>query len=224
MTSDQYRQRSQNTKEVQRPLMDELDARFGGGQLQDLTPKCIKMIRNDFRDRHGASAAKIVLGVISTVWKFIFEEDPDLAANPTAGISRLYKTENEREPWPDEVLEAFEKSAPLKLRLAFYIALYSGQRRSDVAKMEWPQRVERDGKLWLKVRPQKTQKKGTEYLEVPCHRTLRAALDAIPVEQRTAYIIKAKSGAPYSPRTLAQAFRRILYQLNVPWLLDPWAA
>jgi integrase len=137
--------------------------------VTDLTPKYIKIIRNDFRDRHGASAAKIVLGVISTVWKFIFEEDPDLdlAANPTAGISGLYKTENEREPWPDEVLEAFEKSAPLKLRLAFYIALYNGKRRSDVAKMEWPQRVERDGKLWLKVRPQKTQKKGTEYLEGP---------------------------------------------------------
>jgi integrase len=81
--------------------------------------------------------------------------------------------------------------------------------------MQWPQCVNVKGKLWLKVRPQKTQKKGIEYLEIPCHKILRAALEATPVEQRTGYIITTKSGAPYSPRTLAQAFRAVLYRLGI---------
>jgi integrase len=139
MKSGQYRQRSENTKDLDRPLFDYLKARFGAGMLRDLTPKYVQLIRNDARDRYKSATAKIVLGLISTVWKFTFEGFPDLdlRANPTTGVSGGHTTEKEHEPWPDEVLEAFEKNAPPKLKLAFYIALYSGQRRSDSAKMQW---------------------------------------------------------------------------------------
>ena len=57
------------------------------------------------------------------------------------------------------------------------LALYTGQRRSDLVKMMWSQF---DGEF-LEVRQQKTG----ELLSIPCHKILRAELETMPRQAET---------------------------------------
>jgi integrase len=125
-----------------------------------------------------------------------------------AGISRLHHTEKEHEPWPAHVIKAFDVAAKPKINLARLLAYYTGQRRSDLVEMNW-QRF--NGKT-IEVRQVKTD----ELLEIPCHKVLRAALEAIPESDRTGTILKTsrRNSRKYSAQGLAEAFRRTLRKVG----------
>jgi integrase len=170
--------RAKNTKTGQRPLLDFIKLRFGAGMLRDLKPNHIRAIRQEIKTKtpwdeslgdkpkisHGTASAKIALGVLSTVWKFVDTElnVQDLPANPTAGVARGHTSTQEYEPWPPEVLEAFEKAAPARLKVAFYLAIYTGQRVSDLVQM---MRAQYDGRFIHGIKQQKTK----ALLSIPCH-------------------------------------------------------
>jgi integrase len=96
----------------------------------------------------------------------------ELDADPTHGIKRVHKVTKEHEPWPQELIERFMHEARPSLRWAVKLALYTGQRRSDLVKMKWSQF---DGEF-IEVRQQKTG----ELLWIPCHRELRTELETMP--------------------------------------------
>jgi integrase len=72
--------------------------------------------------------------------------------------------------WTDDELAAYEKKWAIgsKERLVYALALYTGQRRSDVVRMG-PQHVKGDQ---ITVR----QEKGGKTLEIPIHAELRKVL------------------------------------------------
>jgi integrase len=74
--------------------------------------------------------------------------------------------------WTDDELAAFEAKWPLgtRERLAYALALYTGQRKGDLLRMTWGH-VEGD---WIRVAQQKTGKR----LRVPMHPELKAVLAA----------------------------------------------
>ena len=128
-----------------------------------------------------------------------------LGADPASTVKRHHETKHEHEPWPQELIERFLKQARPTLRRAVKLALYTGQRRSDLVKMKWS---DFDGEL-IAVRQQKTG----ALISIPCHKELRAELESIPRSADT--ILVGELGKPISSITLAGAVHRQLQKMGV---------
>jgi enterobacteria phage integrase len=140
------------------------------------------------------------------LWQYADQHlDLDLGANPTVGVSRLHKVTKEHQPWPDDVLAAFEAHAPGHLRLAVALLLYTGQRHSDVVKMRWSQF---DGDT-IEVVQQKTG----EPVTIACHKRLRSILSALP--RRGEFILIGERGKPYKAASLAAMVRKQLRAIGI---------
>jgi integrase len=97
-------------------------------------------------------------------------------------------------------------AAPLHVQTPILIALYSGQRRADVAAMTW-QQLQGD---WMRVRTSKTR----ALIDLPCHPVLKAHLDmlrkAAKVVSLTGPICLTPTGKPFSVNGLSGAVRRVV--------------
>jgi integrase len=206
LASDDYDRRASATKASDRHILDELRRHVGAGLLRDLRDRHVKAIRDHFRQTFSTSTADVALSRLSVLWNFADEHlGLDLGANPTLGIRRVHKAQREREPWPDDVITAFEAHAVPELRLALLLLLYTGQRRSDVVRMRWAQF---DGEA-IEVRQQKTG----EPLTIPCHARLKEALARL--QRRSEFILVGERGLPLKPNSLSMAFRRTLRRAGI---------
>jgi integrase len=206
LASPEFTKRADKTRLLDRYVFDQLRTYFGAGMLRDLRDRHVKIIRDHFRQRFSTSIADAAISRISVLWQFADQHlDLDLGANPTAGISRLHKVKKEHQPWPDDVLTAFEAHAPGHLRLAVMLLLYTGQRRSDVVKMRWSQF---DGDV-IEVVQQKTG----EYVPIPCHHRLKSILSVLP--RRSEFILTGEHGRPYKADTLTVMVRRQLHAIGI---------
>ena len=107
--------------------------------------------------------------------------------NPCREVPKLKKGEGYA-PWPWETIEHFEKEARRDLWHAAALALYSGQRLSDVLKMKWSDIA--DG--LIAVRQNKTGKS----LWIPVHRRLAEILAEIP--RTSVYVLTNTRGRPWT--------------------------
>jgi integrase len=204
--SPEFENRAENTKLGDRRLLDEIRATFGAGMLRDLCDRHVKTIRDYFRQKHTASVADAAISRLSVVWQFADQHlDLDLGGNPTAGVTRVHKVKSKHEPWPNDVLSAFDAHAPGHLRLAVMLLLYTGQRRSDVVQMKWRQF---DGDT-IEVVQQKTN----EPVAIPCHRRLKSVLATLP--RCSEFILTGERGQPYKAASLAAMVRKQLHAIGV---------
>lgn len=109
--------------------------------------------------------------------------------NPAKAVRSLKTTSKGYKTWQEPQIAAFEAKWPVGTmqRLAFDLALYTAQRRSDVRVMG-PQHV-RDGRI--SVQQLKTDKR----LKIPIHPKLKASI-AATASGHLAYIVTGK-GLPY---------------------------
>jgi len=149
--------------------------------------------------------------MISTLWDFATEQlGLDLGHDPANGIRRVHKVEHEHEPWPPELIERFMREAKPSLRWAVKLALYTGQRRSDLVKMKWSQFWRDDkGRYWIDVCQQKTG----AALSIPCHKVLRVELENMPRIADT--ILVGDRGAPLLADSLSTGVRKQLHDMGV---------
>jgi integrase len=205
--SDDYKSRGAKTRANERRVFDELRREYGTGLLRDLTPRHVKLIRNAMRETFSTSTADLAIGLLSLTWDYADENlDLDgLDANPTTGVKRIHKHGDGHEPWPEGLIERFERDAIPAHLLALHLLLYTGQRRSDVVKMKWSQF---DGQE-IEVKQQKTG----EPLIVPCHAILRETLSRTP--HQSEFILVGERGRPLMPEALSASFRRRLEKMGV---------
>jgi hypothetical protein len=139
LASPLYNKRAETTKRNYRRVLDCLRQGWGAGFLRDLQPRHVRTIRNEIAKR-STTDADIGMSLISALWEFATEQlGIELDADPTHGIKRVHKVAHEHEPWPSELIERFLREARPSLRWAVKLALYTGQRRSDLVKMKWSQ-------------------------------------------------------------------------------------
>jgi integrase len=205
LASPLYNERAETTKRNYRRVLDELRQGYGAGLLRDLQPRHVRKIRNDIAAK-STTAADIAMGLISALWEFATEQlGLELDADPTHGVRRVHKVTHEHEPWPPELIERFLREARPSLRWAVKLALYTGQRRSDLVKMKWSQF---DGEF-IEVRQQKTG----ALLSIPCHKELRAELKSMPRIADT--ILIGERGAALTGSSLSVMVRRQLREMGV---------
>jgi integrase len=206
LASPLYKERAETTRRNYRRVFDQLRESYGAGLLRDLQPRHIRKIRNEIAAK-STTGADIAMSLISMLWEFAVEQLglDELGADPTHGVKRVHKVTHEHEPWPPELIERFLREARPSLRWAVKLALYTGQRRSDLVKMKWSQF---DGEF-IEVRQQKTG----ELLSIPCHKELSAELESMPRVADT--ILAGERGAPLMGDSLSVMVRKQLRDMGV---------
>ena len=153
-------------------------------------------------EERGQARGVLTLRLISVLWDHVKDlpeaKIADNAHNPTADVSLNYAPEKPAAAWPLDVRERFLDGARADLRLAFYLLLYTGQRRSDVIKMRWSDYVPHTG--YLNVVQQKTGQR----VPVRVHRELAKVLADAP--RAGEFILMSSHGGPYLGSSLSHAF------------------
>jgi integrase len=119
--------------------------------------------------------------------------------NPAAKIRRLKNRPTPITPWSEEEIALFLSQCPGFLETPVLLALYTGQRREDLVRMDWSAFQG----SFIRVRQSKTG----EPLDIACHRDLRKHLAAV----RTKFggtIARTAKGRPFTANSLSQAVRR----------------
>ncbi|WP_057884201.1 tyrosine-type recombinase/integrase [Tsuneonella troitsensis] len=163
------------------------------------TRAMIKAVRDDYAST--PRKANKIGQMVSRLYSWADEEelvDPNF--NPTKGLKRLKRKGGEKEiaVWSDEEIDLVLGAAPVHVRTALLLTLYTGQRREDIVSMTWGQY---QGSA-IRVRQSKTH----EPLIIPCHPVLQKHLDGLT---RDALLICTNAkGRPLTANGLSGAIRR----------------
>lgn len=184
-------------------LRDEL-----GDQPFALTTKAmLKAVRDDYA-AFPRKAHKIKQ-MASRLYTFAAECSlvPD-GFNPAAGLKRIQRKGGEQEiiVWSDAEIDWVLAAAPPHVVTTILIALYTGQRRADVAGMRWDQW---QGDI-IRVRTSKTG----ALLDLACHPVLRSHLERLRGSRKviamSGEIALSDKGKPFSPDGMSAVVRRVV--------------
>lgn len=137
-------------------------------------------------------AATRVLRVLRRICDVAIDQEW-ITIDPTYGVEWAPEYDGWR-AWTDSEMADYEAHWPVGTtpRLVYALALWTGQRRSDVVRMRWDHL--REGGIDV------VQKKGGKALWVPIHPELRLVLEATP--RRHDVIIVTQYGRPFSDKAI----------------------
>ena len=196
---------------------------YQSAEFKSLRPSTARVYRNileQFREEHGAKgladmearhvraimaakastpdAANRILGLISLIMDHAVAVGmrPD---NPAHGIKRLRHKSEGFATWSETDIEAYRAHWPLgsRERLALELALNTGQRRGDLARMGW--KHVQEGAIHVR------QSKTGSTVAVPVVPELQAVLDTLSRDHLT--FIATASGGPFSAAGIGNWFR-----------------
>lgn len=161
-------------------------------------------VRNQFASQ--PRTAHKVKQVVSRLYSWADEQDlvtPDF--NPAKGIRRIKAKVVPIEIWSDEEIDLFLAHCEPFMKTIAYLALYTGQRRQDIAAMEWTDYQ----KGVIRVRQNKTG----EPLTIPCHPDLRAHLDAVKT-RFGGKIVRSAAGRALDANAISSAMSRAVKAID----------
>lgn len=162
--------------------------------IVDIKRGHVKRHRDAYQDR--PAVANNIVGMWSVLLKFALDMEY-IEFNPAVGIERFACGEHRR--WPDAAIEYALGKLRQPIARAIALALYTGQRESDVVKMRWSD-IEAGG---INVVQQKTGAK----LWIPIHAALAALLEEWKKTATAVTILTMADGTPWrSAQRFARAF------------------
>ncbi|MTI10506.1 tyrosine-type recombinase/integrase [Curvivirga aplysinae] len=162
-------------------------------------------LRNHFSD--SPSKANKIVRMLSVLGEMAI--DLGLRAdNPAKGVSSLKAKGGGNRAWTEGEMKAFVEGCdnPM-MKIAFFVALFTGQRQGDCLNMTRTDERLKDG--LIKVIQEKT---GTE-IYIPCHPLLMQILQEAPTN--SIYFICREDGKPYSTDGFRANWNRQLAKLNL---------
>jgi len=168
-----------------------------------ITREHLRKTRDELADKPGF--ANLVLSVVAVLLAFAVDRGYR-TDNPARGLKRFKL--GEHRAWTADERAAFLKHWPAGSmeRRCFMLALYTGQRRGDLAAMTWHAR--RDGLIHV------VQEKTGEVLAIPEHSALTAELAG--VERRSIMILHQANGTPFTPGRLGDWMARAIERAGLP--------
>jgi integrase len=206
LKSAEYLALARSTQEDYAKTCTLLEAEVGELPFKYCTRAMLKAVRDDYAAT--PRKAHKLKQMLSRLYSWADESELVPAGfNPAAGFKRLKRQGGDREyvPWSDPELDWILGSAPAHVVTPVLLALHTGQRREDIVAMTWQQF---QGDL-IRVRTSKTR----ELLEIPCHPTLKAHLEALrkagKVVRLSGPICRTDKGEPFATaNALSGALRR----------------
>ncbi len=162
--------------------LDLISQQHGHRSVDGVRPAHVYKMRDAFQETPGKANNWL------TVFRLLMAYATRLdwrADNPAAGIKALAL--DEYEPWPAELLHAAMDAATPMTRLIIAVGLYTGQRNSDVIRMEYE---------WIEdgIFSFQQQKTGVD-VSVPLHQGLLDELKKLP--KRAPTLIYERTGRPF---------------------------
>jgi integrase len=204
--SADWQKLKQSSKEIYNRRLDWLRERYGKADLSTFTERGVRRIRNKLAEH--PSVADAVVDMIGRLWRFAKEhlDMAELGPNPAAEVAAIH-TEHESAPaWPEALCQAFEALQNPRLVRAYFLLRYTGQRRSDVVRMQTGQF---DGTA-IEVVQEKT---GT-YCWIPAHSRLREHLAATGIEGP--YLLTSTRGTAFRGTSLTTMICIACTELGYP--------
>lgn len=195
--SKQWGELKTKTQYVYRGELERFRAKYGDRMVAGMDARHIDKLMQLMADT--PSAANNLKKRLSQLFKFAatlgWRKD-----NPAALVRSVRTRSGGFQTWQEEQIEQFEKRWPIGTtqRLAFDLALYTAQRRSDVRVMG-PQHV-RNGEIRV------TQLKTGKVLWIPIHPRLQASIDATKTGQLL--FLVSQFGKPLSEKGFGMWFMR----------------
>ena len=166
-----------------------IDNRWGSLPLELFDWPTIRPDLLEWRDLLGRSSrrqADATFGVLSIILEW-GRDRGWITANHSTRPKKLYRADRSDKLWQPADLDAFRSKASSEMRLALEMALWTGQRQSDLLKLKWSSY---DGKR-LAFR----QGKRGRRVDMPLPAPLRQILDGRT--RRAETILTAPSGEPW---------------------------
>ena len=185
MQSPRWERLAPNTKNSYRQSLRYLEEKIGQFDPNTIRRKHVIEMRNALTDTPTTANRRV--GALSVLMEHAIDIDW-VNHNPAKGVPNLQGKRPPRQPWPQDMIEAYRDIAePLDL-LIFELLLGTGQRIGDVLAMQWGH-VE-DGGIWVK------QGKTKRKIFVPFTTRLSRILDALP--RNSLYLASQPNGRPVS--------------------------
>ena len=194
LSSSSFTTLSKTTQKARRSLIEKFADSYGKLPVAGLARKHVVAII----EREAPGTARNLLSALRVLMQRAIDQEI-IAKDPTDNVKRPKLSRGGWHSWTEAEIEQYQRQHPVgsQARLALALALYTGQRRSDLIRMG-RQHI-RDG--GIQVVQQKT---GTP-LWIPLHTELKAILDATPAEHLT--FITTSAGKPYSVGGLTHRVR-----------------
>lgn len=166
-----------------------------------------KKVVRSYRDSLAAQPVKAnsALRVLKTLLAYAVDTEV-ITANPASSIKPLKVDSDGWQPWPDAALDRFAKDSRGAARIAFFLALETGQRRADILAMRWDaitadsgilvKQAKTGAELWIPLSPalrvelERTRKEQAERVAERTRRKLKAATPLT--------IVARDNGRPYT--------------------------
>lgn len=193
--SDEFRKRAAETQRSYRGELERFRKKYGSRRVATMTAKHVYNIMQGMQETpSAANNLKKRLGQLFDM-AIILGWRTD---NPCRVVASLSTPKGGFKTWQEEQIAAYEARHPVgtPARLAFDLALYTAQRRSDVCLMG-PQHV-KDGKIAVK------QLKTGKDMKIPIHPRLAASIAATPTGH-LAFIVSNR-GAPRTKESFGNWF------------------
>lgn len=193
--------------DYQRTIDDHLIPWLGPERFDCINRAAVKTVRDHVAKDRAPRTANKVQQVASLIYSWADQEDllPDGFRNPCENLRKLKGRARTIEIWSDEEIALFLAGAVGNESTAVMLALYTGQRREDLVRLQWSDCI---GKT-IRVRQNKTG----EPLTIPCHPALQAHLKTI----RTNFggpVLRGQDGKPMTAGSLSALMQRAVTRIE----------
>jgi integrase len=210
MRHEKFTNKKLSTQQFYRRYLEQLRSRFGDMPVEKITPGWIERLRLDLQDQpfkcnHTLAVLKIILkiGVKLDYCK----------ANAAREVEKI-RVSSRDQIWVPHEIRTFLDSTAGSLRLAMALMLGTAQRLSDVLAMTKGQVSERDGRLFIAVRQQKT---GT-LIDAPIPRDIVEPLlrARLADQDDSVLLVRSPHGLPWARRNFSRAWDAARKKAGLP--------
>lgn len=198
ITSPKFKELGASTQREYLRYLLELKHGIGSEDPASLKPHMVARIRDNIASEGTKGKANAMVAIIGALYQWGMQLGW-ADSNPATGVEKFES--DEYQPWPDWALEKYPSLFPSEISRPIDLALYTGQRISDVIKMHRND-LTPNGEGWtLYVKQKKTGKE----LWLPLHPAL------YPVTKETGWLAPKKDGGQWTTDQFHAAWGRAMF-------------
>lgn len=180
--------------------LETIQQKFGTMPVKALEEPGVRTVLLNWRDSIGERSprqADYIWSVLRRLLEWAYDYAL-ISVNHARGGGRLYRSDRSERIWMNADIEAFLAVAPIPVRHAFLIALYTGQRQGDLLSLTW---TAFDGQA-IRLRQSKTGRK----VFIPCGPDLKMLLQQL--DRKATTILTSQSGLPWRADNFRHQFAK----------------